>query len=140
MPWSLLFNKYVVFGFILLSLGVALMVQTARVESANKAQAAAELVAKQWEANFKTAQEVNGENLKALELIKTDNARMLAIFDAQVAKYNRLGKIYEDLKKAAYNDKTALSPSWVALFDGLRSIETSARGDNQDTGRTPSHP
>ena len=137
MPWSLLLNKYVIFGFILISLGVALMVQTARMEASRKSEEAAIQAAKQWEANFHNAQEINAENLKTIADIKADNIRIQGIVDAQVAKYNRLGKIYEDLKKAAYNDKTALSPSWVALFDGLRDIDARPSSDNQDTGRTP---
>jgi hypothetical protein len=139
MPWSLLLNKWAIVVFVILSLGAALFLQTARLDASVKAEKAAIQTAKQWEANFKTAQEVNADNLKALDEIKAENARIAEINAAQIAKYNRLGKAYESLKIKAASDQSPLSESWRGLFDGLRSVDTWA-GDNQDSGRTPANP
>lgn len=124
MAWfSVLTNRYVVGGVIIVVLGIALWVQSARLNAEHNARVAAEQIARQWQTNFEAAEQTNRENAVALEKLKSENARINAIVADSVEKYNRLGKAYETLKRKAYTDETAVSPDWCSLLDELRRIQ-----------------
>lgn len=132
MPWALLTNKWVLGGLLIALMAGAIGIQTIRLNAASKERDAAVITSKQWQTNFEAMEATNAANVKAIEKLRAENAKADQAAAEQIARYNRLGKAYESLKKAAGNDTTPLSDSWVRTFSGLRSIDTSAPNNNQD--------
>ena len=130
MPWALLTNKWVLGGLLIALMAGAIGIQTLRLNAASKERDAAVLTSKQWQANYEAAEQTNRENVQALEKLRAENAKADQAAAEQIAKYNRLGLAYSKLLKAAQNDTTPLSDSWRAVFDSLRSIDTSAPNNN----------
>lgn len=129
--WALITNKWVLGAVVVAGLGLALYVQTERLDAAKKAEEAATLTAQQWRANFESAEATNAANVRALEKLKAEQAAANEAAAEQIAKYNRLGKLYEDLKRQP-RDETPLSNSWRALFNSLHRIEDAARAPRSD--------
>lgn len=130
MPWALLTNKWVLGGLLIALMAGAIGIQTIRLNAAAKERDAAVLTSKQWQANFEAAEQTNRENVQALEKLRAENAKADQAAAEQIAKYNRLGLAYSKLLKAAQNDTTPLSDSWVRTFSGLRDLDASAQGHN----------
>lgn len=119
---GLLTNKYAIGAIIFAGLGLALFVQTTRLNSAEKQLDAAELNAAQWKRHADNMEAVAAENARTADKLRAENERIAKIVADNTAKYNRLGKAYEQIRKQT-TDASPVTDDWCAILDSLRSIQ-----------------
>ena len=118
---GLLTNRYVIFAIIGLGMGLALFVQTARLNSAEKQATASEQSAAQWKNYAQNMELTAQENAATVAKLQAENQRIAGIVAENTAKYNRLGKAYETLRKQ--NDDRPVTDDWCAILNELRAIQ-----------------
>jgi uncharacterized protein HemX len=119
---GLLTNKYVIFAIIGLGMGLALFVQTARLDAAEKEAKAAELNAAQWKRHADNMEAVSAENAATVAKLQAENQRIAGIVAENTAKYNRLGKAYEQLKRQT-TDTSPVTDDFCDILNQLRAIQ-----------------
>lgn len=119
---GLLTNKYVIFAIIGLGLGAALFVQTARLDAAEKQATASEQSAAQWKNYAQNMELTAQENAATVAKLQAENQRIAGIVAENTAKYNRLGKAYEQLKRQTA-DTSPVTDDFCAILDQLRAIQ-----------------
>lgn len=127
---SLFTNRYTILAIIGLGMGLALFIQTTRLNSTEKQLDAAELNAAQWKRHADNMEAVAAENARTADKLRAENERIAKIVADNTAKYNRLGKAYEQLKGKSYANKNALCDDWGDFFSSLQSIDKAARDNN----------
>ena len=119
---GLLTNKYVIFAIIGLGMGLALFVQTARLDAAEKQATASEQSAAQWKNYAQNMELTAQENAATVAKLQAENQRIASIVAENTAKYNRLGKAYEQLKRQT-TDTSPVTDDFCAILDQLRAIQ-----------------
>jgi uncharacterized protein HemX len=119
---GLLTNKYAIGALLFIGMGLALFVQTARLNSAEKEAAASEQSAAQWKSYADNMELTARENAATLDKLRAENERIAKIVADNTAKYNRLGKAYESLRKQT-TDSSPVTDDWCAILNELRAIQ-----------------
>jgi uncharacterized protein HemX len=119
---GLLTNKYAIFGIIGLGMGLALFVQTMRANSAEKEAAASEQSAAQWKQYADNMELTARENAATIDKLRAENERIAKIVADNTAKYNRLGKAYEAIKRQT-TDASPVTDDFCVILDQLRAIQ-----------------
>ena len=106
MPWMLLTNKWLLGGVGVLGMALALWVQTARLDAAQKAEAAAGQVATQWRTNFQAISATNAANVAAFEKLKAETARIETLAMAARSANTKLSTDIETLRRSIRDRKS----------------------------------
>lgn len=130
MPWSLLMNKWVIGALAVAGLGLALWIQTQRLDAALAGRRAAELVAGQWQANAAAMAAANEVSQRALAQLRAEHARIAAAADAARTEAQGLAARYDQLRRSsrdvASNENGPVAAVLCRALDGLRGIERAA--------------
>ena len=126
MPWTLLANKWVGLAVAITALGLALWVQTVRLNAAQKAEAATAQIAVQWRTNFEAMEATNAENVKAVEKLKAEAARIEGLAATARAANTQLSNDIENLRRktrhARLEDDGPVRPVLCDTVNELRRI------------------
>lgn len=127
MPFISAAQKWLAVGLLGGGLALALWVQTTRLNAAQAEHAAAIQVATQWRTNFEAMAATNAANVRAIEKLQAEAARIE--YEANVARTNKadISKQYELLRRtlrhAPEPQAVSLSPVLCRTFNELRRID-----------------
>lgn len=123
MPWSLLANKWVASALLVGGLGVALWVQSARLDAAQAERAAAQQVAAQWRTNFEAMEATNAANVMALQRLQAEAARIEAAAQTARAASTKLASDVETLRRRIrHAQPEADGPARPVLCDTVNEL------------------
>lgn len=125
MPFALFTYKWILGGVVVAGLGAALWVQTARLSAAQTSHTAATQIATQWRTNFEAMEATNAANVRALETVQAEAARIEA--EANIARQHtaRLSLQYENLRQRLRHatDDRPVGPVLCRTLNELRALD-----------------